>query len=216
MATIAVSRSRPYVAAGLAVVSSTLLILSATVTLGFAGSPDAFAFVVVICAVLSAGSALAAVVAMSWAPKLSRILLLAALTGSVVAQPPLAGLFPGVPVFLLAIAAGLMYASPQESASSRASNPARDHPGWVLALAWLGLVLHVTVGLLYVVAAWVTPFFGPVLYLWGIWVGLWAALLLLACLLVRTRPIWTPVAPLVAVGLWFAVVSLQAALGWLP
>lgn len=216
MATIALSRSRHRVAICLAVVSAQLLVLSATVTVGFAGASDVVALVVAIFSVLVAVSALAAVALVRPAPKLSRMLLLAALIGSVVAQPPLAGSLPGVPVVLLAIAAGLMYISPQESASGRASDLTRDHPGWVLALGWLGLVLHVTVGLLYSVAAWFTPFFGPVLYLWGIWVGLWAALLLLACRLLRTRPIWTPLAPLVAVGLWFGVVSLQAALGWLP
>ncbi len=61
-----------------------------------------------------------------------------------------------------------------------------------------------------------TPFFGLVLFLWGPWVGFWAARLLLAGRLLRDRPIWTPLAPLAAVGLGFGVVSLQEALGWLP
>ncbi|MBA2472779.1 MAG: hypothetical protein DLM61_27195 [Pseudonocardiales bacterium] len=216
IATIALSRSRLSVALCLAVVGAVLLGLKAVVALGFAGISDVFALVVVVVAVLAAGSVLAAVITTRRAPKLSRMLVLAALAGSVVVDPALGAILPGVPVFLLAIAAGLMCASPQAPASEGESGPTHDHPGWAVALGWLGIALHVAVALLYAVAAQVVPFYGPVLFLWGVWVGLWAALQLLACRLLRDRPIWTPLAPLAAVGLWFEVVSLQTALGWLP
>ncbi|SNT49591.1 hypothetical protein SAMN05421812_107225 [Asanoa hainanensis] len=77
-------------------------------------------------------------------------------------------------------------------------------------LAWVGIVAHVVVLFFYVVSGLVMPAWAV-----GVLVVIWAGLLAVAIALLRTRPPWTLVVPLVAVVVWFAVVSAgDAWLGW--
>jgi hypothetical protein len=78
-------------------------------------------------------------------------------------------------------------------------------------LRWGGLGLHLAVGVFPVAASGLMA--PPAGYV-GIWVG-WAALLVVAWRLGRTRPRLVPLVPVVTVALWFAVMALgESLLGW--
>lgn len=76
--------------------------------------------------------------------------------------------------------------------------------------AWAAIVVHLAVGVGYAFSGLLAPPWGVAL-LWAIWLLLLAA----AVTLRRTRPFWTPAAPLVAAVLWFVVLTLgERLLGW--
>lgn len=92
------------------------------------------------------------------------------------------------------------------------SGQAVSAPGrWQRVLGFVGLAAHLLVGVVpYGVSQLVAPPTGIVL----LWV-LWLVLLVLAVVAVRRRPILTPLVPVAALVLWFAVVSAgDAWLGW--
>ena len=78
-------------------------------------------------------------------------------------------------------------------------------------VGWIGVVLHLAVGVLpYAVSGLVAPVWAyPVLYV------LWGALLVVAVRAARRSSPWALVVPVVAVAVWLAVISFGGAvLGW--
>ncbi|MHA6523272.1 hypothetical protein [Tessaracoccus sp. G1721] len=83
-------------------------------------------------------------------------------------------------------------------------------PVWKRTLGVVGLVAHVAVGYLYLAAGLVTP--AP--WLVG-FLLLWVVLLGVAIALMRRRPLWVLLVPVVALGLLLGGVTLgEALLGW--
>jgi len=75
---------------------------------------------------------------------------------------------------------------------------------------WLGLAAHAALFFWYVASGLLAP-------LWAVVVLLlvWAALLGVAIWLLRTRPWWTLLVPVVGVAFWFLAISAgEAWLGW--
>jgi hypothetical protein len=114
---------------------------------------------------------------------------------------------------------GAVNAPPPPGADDAGSYPAhgtapaaarRSRPVGALALAALAAVAHVVVGVFYLSSGLMAPMWAIVLLL--VW---WA---LLAAWLVRAAwrgSWWTPLAPLVAVVTWFAVMTAgEKLLGW--
>ncbi|MGH2705232.1 MAG: hypothetical protein ACRDJ4_09080 [Actinomycetota bacterium] len=79
------------------------------------------------------------------------------------------------------------------------------------AVGWTGLVIHVLLALFpFSASGLLAPLYGVI----GLYV-LWAALLVVAVRLLRTRPFWTPIAPGLALAGWFLVLLLgDLLLGW--
>lgn len=191
------------VAASMAGIGAALLAVRAALSFG----PDQYGTVQPLAGVyvaLLASVALAAAVTAVRAPAWSRGLVLVAIAGAAVADylpvapPRFIALVP------LAVAAGLMFVSPGAPVARRSA--------WALAVGWLGLVAHAAVGWLYLASGLVAPGYG-VLLLWALWV----ILLVIAIRLLRARPVWTPVIPATAAGLWLLVMYLgEVLLGWQP
>lgn len=191
------------VAAGVAGLGALVLGVRAVLSFG----PDEYGTVTPIAGgyvALLAAVALAAAVTAVRAPGWSRLLVLVAIAGTAVADylpvapPRFIALVP------LAIAAALLFVPPEPSVPRR--------PAWAVAVGWLGLVAHAAAGWLYLVSGLVAPGYG-VLTLWTLWV----VLLVAAIHLLRDRPVWTPVIPVSAVGLWLLAMYLgEALLGWQP
>ncbi len=130
-----------------------------------------------------------------------------------VAPPRLIHLLP------LSVAAGLLLvATPAAStgtgpegsgATTTLAGPPAAGRRWA-AIGWVGLALHVAVGVPYLVSGLVAPLYG-VLLLWIVW-----GLLLVVLLRVHAgRPAWALVVPFAALATWYAVLHLGgAALGW--
>ena len=78
-------------------------------------------------------------------------------------------------------------------------------------LGWLGLALHTAVGVVpYAGSGLVAPTWA-VIVLWAVW----AALLVVALVLIRRRPRLVPLIPAAAVAAWALIVSLgDLLLGW--
>ena len=91
------------------------------------------------------------------------------------------------------------------------ANPVPYTRRWLpIVLGGIGLVLHLAVFALYLVAGLAVPPYG-VLFLWTIW----AVLFGIAIWLLRTHPAWTPLVPIGAVVIFYGVLSLgEALLGW--
>lgn len=205
MAAITATRNsaRQVVAACLAAAGAVLLGVRTALTFG----PDEYGTLEPIAGVFVAvvtATALAAAVTAVRAPTWARGLVLTALAGALatdalpVAPPRFVALVP------LAIAAGLMFVSP--------GAPAARYPAPAVAVGWLGLVLHAATGWLYLASGLVAPGYG-VLALWA----LWTVLLIIGLRLLRDRPLWTPLVPVTAVGLWLLIMYLgEALLGWQP
>lgn len=202
--------SAQYVAAGSAGVSALLLTMKAARTFG----PDRFDTMEPLAGVfvaLVAGVAFAAAYTVLRTPASSSRLLLAALVGSLIAD-----LLPAAPpryveLVPLAIAAGLMTGSPAARPPGHVG-AGPHHPGWATALGWAGLVLHAAAGWLYLASGLVAPPYGVAI----LWL-LWAVLLAGAIRLLRERPQWTPLVPVLAVALWFLVMFLgDILLNWQP
>ena len=148
--------------------------------------------------------ALAATVAIGRAAALALPLSVTALGGAAVLQI----LFgPAPPRFIalvpLALATALL-AVPLAPAGGRSSRP--------VPWAMLALALHAAVAFPYLTSGLVAPPYG-VLALWIVW----GAFLALIMRLLRTRAPLALLVPPVALGVWFAALSLgEALLGWSP
>lgn len=209
MVAIAPPRSRVVGAACFAVVGAALLGVQLAGVFSFVppAGPGVFTLVVGVFGALVAGTAIAAALVVLRAPKLARMLVLLALAGSVFVEPLLGAPPRGFPVPPLAIAAGLMVVAPS---LDRTNGLPYRRSGWVLVLGWLGVILHVVVGLLYPAAGLLAPTYALIFLS-----GIWALLLLLAFRLLRDSPILTPLVPLAAIGVWYGVVYLGGVyLGW--
>jgi len=214
------SSSQHVVAAGLAAAGAVLLTIRAVNTFGadpYGTLEPAAGVAVMIVGLVALATAAAALRRLTAARPLSVV----ALVGSLVvdwlpaAPPRLLHLLP------LSLAAGLLFVSSSagfhgRSLSRKESRQPEDEaaishqPWWASALGWVGLALHAAVGFPYLVSGLVAPLYG-VLFLWTLW-----AVLLAVALRVRVRrPAWTPVVPIVALGLWQGVMLLgDAVLGW--
>ncbi|PPK98194.1 hypothetical protein CLV92_102347 [Kineococcus xinjiangensis] len=114
------------------------------------------------------------------------------------APPRLLALLP------LALAAALLAA--RVPALTR---PARRP--WALALGWLALAVHAALGVPYLLAGLVAPWYGVAL-LWGVW----GALLVLAVRLLRDRPLWTlAVPPATVAGGALVLLAGEHLFGWM-
>lgn len=195
------SSARHIVAAGLAGAGAALLGVKAVAAFG-AGPDDALAPLAGSCLALLAGAALVAGVSALQAPDLARMLLAVALGGALLGDFLVAAAPRHLYLLPLAIATGLMFVTPGAAEGGRSTK--------ANVLGWLGVALHAAVGLLYLVSGLAVPAYG-VLFLWALWAGL----LVVALRLLRDRPSRTPVVPVVAAGLWFAIVQLGGVLlGW--
>lgn len=90
------------------------------------------------------------------------------------------------------------------------STPAA-RPGPVArVLGWIGIVAHVAVLFLYVTSGLAVPAWAV-----AVLIAIWVGLMLLAVVLLRTRPAWTLLVPVGAVAVWVAILSAgDAWLGW--
>jgi hypothetical protein len=83
-------------------------------------------------------------------------------------------------------------------------------PVWHKVAGWLGLVLHLPVLIWYAASGLVAPLWAVITLL-----AAWVALLVVAIILLRRRPIVVPLVPIFAAALWFAAISAGGAwLGW--
>lgn len=74
----------------------------------------------------------------------------------------------------------------------------------------LGIIAHVVLLPYYLASGLVAPLWAVIVL-----VAVWAALLVVAIRLWRTRPFLVPLVPVVAVAIWFAAISAgEAWLGW--
>ena len=91
------------------------------------------------------------------------------------------------------------------------SPPGGAHSRAARLVGWLGLALHLAVGVLpYAGSGLIAPSSG-VAVLWA----LWALLLVAAVALLLRRPRLVPLVPAAAVGLWLLVVTIgDIQLGW--
>lgn len=78
------------------------------------------------------------------------------------------------------------------------------------AIGWLGLIAHAAIFFWYAASGLVAPGWAVAMLL-----ALWVALLFVGIRLRHSRPLLTPLVPVVAVLLWLAVISAGGAwLGW--
>lgn len=86
-------------------------------------------------------------------------------------------------------------------------------PPWgVRVIGWAGLAAHAATFFWYGLSGMVAPTWAAA----GLLV-LWLALLLAGIWLRRNRPLLTPLVPVAAMALWFAVMAVGGAwLGWTP
>jgi hypothetical protein len=82
---------------------------------------------------------------------------------------------------------------------------------WPKVAAWIGLVLHLVVGVFpYLASGLMVPGWGLVV-LWVVWAGL----LVLAIRLLRMHSPWTLAVPAIAVAFWFLWLTIGESLfGW--
>ncbi|GAB3518368.1 hypothetical protein [Arthrobacter monumenti] len=81
---------------------------------------------------------------------------------------------------------------------------------FAVVLGWIGLVLHILVGFLYLAAGLVAPLYG-ILFFWAAWI----ALTIVAVHLLQRRPAWTLVVPVVAALVLFGGIAIGGELlGW--
>lgn len=93
---------------------------------------------------------------------------------------------------------------------NRAPVPPPARPVWERIFGFIGIAAHLVVGFFYLTAGLVTP--AP--WLVGL-ILVWVALLVVAILLLRRRPLLVLVVPVVALGLLIGGISLgKALLGW--
>ena len=93
---------------------------------------------------------------------------------------------------------------------NRAPVPPPGRPVWERIFGFIGIAAHLVVGFFYLTAWLVTP--AP--WLVGL-ILVWVALLVVAILLLRRRPLLVLVVPVVALGLLIGGISLgEALLGW--
>src|SRR5690349_12469502 len=79
-----------------------------------------------------------------------------------------------------------------------------------LLLGWAGVLGHLATLVWYMASGLVAPGWAVIVLL-----VIWLALFAVAIYLLRNRPRWTPVIPVVAVAIWFAGISAgEAWLGW--
>jgi hypothetical protein len=88
--------------------------------------------------------------------------------------------------------------------------PAARRSVLALIAGWIGLLAHLPVGIWYLSSGLVAPVWAVALLL-----VIWLALLALAIYLLRTRPAWALVVPVLAVAIWLAVLTAGGEwLGW--
>ncbi len=87
-----------------------------------------------------------------------------------------------------------------------------ETPWWARLVGWLGLVLHLALLYWYAASGLLAPGWAVVTLL-----VIWAALLVVALRLRRSRPLLTPVVPLVGFVVWVAAITAgENWLGWTP
>lgn len=91
--------------------------------------------------------------------------------------------------------------------SEPSSPPPSGAPRW---LGWVAIALFLGTGLFYLAAGLLVPVVGLIV-LWLIWLAGLVGTIVWA----RRQPGWSLLAPVIAVGFWFAYVSLGSAVfGW--
>lgn len=76
--------------------------------------------------------------------------------------------------------------------------------------AWAAIAVHLALGVVYAFTGLLAPPWAVALLC-----AIWLLLLVAAFWLRRTRPFWTPVAPILAAALWFATITAgEILLGW--
>jgi hypothetical protein len=101
---------------------------------------------------------------------------------------------------------------PPDARSELASPAAPARPASLGAriVGWVGVALHAATFFWYAASGLLAPGWAVAVLL-----VLWAALLVLAIWLRRTRPLLTPLVAVLAMALWFAILSAgEAWLGW--
>lgn len=215
------SSTQHLVAAGLAALGAVLLAVKAARSFG----PDPYDTVEAWAGVAVAAVALAAL-ATAAAAILRRVTTARALSAVTLAASLVVDWLPAAPPRLLhllplSLATGLLFVSGSAGieghlrsrrggAVPTEETSASHRPWWASALGWVGIALHAAVGFPYLVSGLVAPLYG-VLFLWA----LWGVLLFVALRVRARRPAWTPVVPIVAVGLWQGIMLLgETVLGW--
>jgi hypothetical protein len=83
-------------------------------------------------------------------------------------------------------------------------------PWWYRLIGWLGLAAHLALLTWYAASGLLAPGWAVALLLL-----IWLALLVLAIVLLRRRPLLVPLVPMVGYVIWFAAISAgEAWLGW--